>query len=55
MNCYKYYAKVDKSKEPINTWTGYNKALAVQTFAERKKMTVDEFIKIFEVEKHDRS
>lgn len=55
MKCYRFYAKVDKSKETINTWEGYNKALAVQTFANRKNMTVNEFVKIFEVEKYDRS
>ncbi len=47
---YKFYIKKDKTKEAITAWPASSKEAAIANFANMKNMTVENFMKIFEVE-----
>jgi hypothetical protein len=49
METYVYFSAYDSSSEPIHKVKANNAYEAAQIFAEIKKLTVDEFISIFNV------
>jgi len=55
MKGYRFYSKFDSSKETINSWPANDKAEAIENFAKQKRLSKEEFLRIFEVEKYDRS
>lgn len=55
MKGYRFYSKFDSLKETINTWPAHNEAEAIKNFAQQKRLSKEEFLRIFEVEEYDRS
>lgn len=55
MKAYTYYSKSDPKKEPIMTWPSSSIEEAITSFAKLKDLPVQEFTRIFEVVKYERS
>ena len=49
MKKYYFYSKMDSSKEPIYTISAINHVMAVRRFAKGKRMDLDTFNKLYEV------
>lgn len=49
MSRYIYYGKADSKKTPIWLTSAKSKQLATEEFAALKKLTVDQFLNIYEV------
>lgn len=47
------YLKSDPNKEPINRINAYSYEEALEFFSQRKKITKEAFLNIFEVELHE--
>ena len=54
MKTYFYFSVNDKTKEPINKIQSNNELEAVETFASMKKLTVDEFTHLFNVQVYEK-
>lgn len=52
---YTFYSKFDSKKEPISSWPANSLEEAVELFAKIKKLPVEEFNKLYTVEKYDRA
>ena len=50
MTGYRYYSKADPNKETIMSWPSSSLETAIERFAEIKKLPVEDFTKLFEVE-----
>ena len=51
MNGYRFYSKNDLQKETIMAWPSSSFETAVERFAQIKNLPVEEFTKLFQVEK----
>ena len=54
MKTYFYFSVNDKTKEPINKTQAHSELEAVETFASMKKLTVDEFTHLFNVQVYEK-
>jgi len=54
MNSFRFYFKGDPEKETISSWPAIDKNDAVEKFAQVKRLPVEEFNKLYEVERYDR-
>ena len=50
MNGYRFFSKHDPDKETIMAWPSSSLEEAVERFAEIKRLPVEDFTKLFEVE-----
>ena len=48
---FRYYSKYDPTKETIMAWPSSSFETAVERFAQIKNLTLEDFTKLFEVEK----
>lgn len=55
MKGFRFYSKNDSLKESIGTWVFNNLEEAYRGFAERKRLSVENFKKLFIVEHYDSS
>ena len=55
MFAYRFYSKNDPEKETIMAWPSSSFEEAVERFAQIKQLPKEDFTKLFEVERYDRS
>lgn len=48
----KFYFTLKNNDEPINVYTTESIGEAIVYFANQKKLTIDDFLKIYKVKKH---
>jgi hypothetical protein len=54
MSEYFFFIRTDKNKESINKGKFASKSIAKTTFARHKKLSLEEFNKLFKVEEYDK-
>lgn len=54
MNSFRFYYKGDPEKETISSWPAANLEDAVEKFAQVKRLPLEEFNKLYAVERYDR-